>query len=235
MTEPLAPVHVPNKDDEDRPPAAPERAPTLFWWAAATAFGLFVNNLYFQLLLAARLNAALTGPPPNSASLALLLVLIPEGVSQGAIVSGAQWFLLRRYLKNIQWWIVASIVGWTAFYLLDFGYLALAPRAPSVPQAVDSLGALGGLLFFSLLQGLAIGLFQWLVLRRWGQLALVWIPIVIAAQLVNVLVAQLLSALPVAPILGWIANGLMLGSGMALLLYTCWPSLLKQDLAVTAG
>ena len=80
-------------------------------------------------------------------------MLIPEGVSQGAIVGAAQWYVLRRYLKDMHWWIVASVAGWTAFYLLDFGYLALAPRFPVASQAVDGLGARGGLLFFSVLHG----------------------------------------------------------------------------------
>jgi len=229
LSDNLAPIHVPNQDDAERPPAAPERTQTLFFWAAATTIGQFVYILYFRVLLAARLNAALSGPAPASASLALLLVLIPAGVSQGAMLGAAQWYMLRRYVKNIHGWIVASILGWATYYGLNFGAIALAQRSTVVAQ---SIGSQGGALFFSLLAGLTTGLFQWIVLRRWGRPALMWIPVVMVAQVAGAIVPQLLSALPVAPVMGWMANGLVLGLGMAYLLNTCWPNLVVQEQAL---
>ena len=223
---------MPDKDDEERPPAPPERTQTLFLWAAATTLGLFVYTLYFQFLLSARLDAALAAPASNGALLALFLVLMPAGVSQGAIVGGAQWCLLRRYVKDIHWWIVASVLGWAAFSGLDFARIALAPHAFFGGQAPSSPASASSILAFSLLAGLLIGLFQWLVLRGWGQPALLWIPVVVVAQVVGVIVPQLLSSLPVAPVMGWMANGLALGLGMAYLLNICWPNLLAQGQAI---
>jgi hypothetical protein len=233
LSDKLAPIHELNQDDEERPPAAPERTQTVFFWAAATTIGLFVYNLYFQILLAARLSSALAGPAPASASLALFLVLIPAGVSLGAIVGAAQWYLLRRHVKNIHGWIVASVLGWTTFEGLDFGAIALAQHAALGAQSAG--GSAGSTLFFSLLAGLTIGLFQWIVLRRWGRPALAWIPVAMVAQVAGVIVPQLLSSLPVAPVLGWMANGLVQGLGMAFLLNVCWPNLLERGQAVPVG
>jgi hypothetical protein len=231
LSDKLAPIHVPNRDDEERPPAAPERTQTLFFWAAATTIGQFVYFLYFQFLLSARLDAALAATASNGASLALLLVLIPMGVSQGAITGAAQWYLLRRYVKNIHWWIVASVLGWTTFYGLDFVDIAMVQHGARAVQSASNQDSAASALAFSLLAGLTIGLFQWLVLRRWGRPALLWIAVVIAAQVAGAIVPQLLSSLPVAPVMGWMANGLVQGLGMAYLLNVCWPNLLTRGQA----
>jgi hypothetical protein len=222
----IEPVHV-SGDDELLPPAAPQTQ-AVFLWAVATALGLFVYNLYFQFLLLNRLNSALAGPPANTASLALLLVLIPEGVSQGFIVGAAQWSVLRRYVKSGYAWIVLSVLGWTAFYCLDFAYLGLAQRSPALAQAVGGLGPTGALLLFEALRGLLIGLCQSVALRRWGRPALLWVPIVIIGQAASVLVARLLSDLPAGPAIGWIAEGLVLGLGLTVLLNVCWAGLLAR-------
>jgi len=224
----LGPIHAPDQDDAERPPAPPERTQTLFLWAAATTLGLFVDYLYFQYLLAARLNNALAG----SSLLALFLVLIPAGVSQGFLVGGAQWYVLRRYVKNSHWWVVASVLGWTIFYCLDFGYQTLVQPASLTAQSNGSPVSVSSILFISVLAGLTIGLFQWIVLFGWGWETLLWIPVVILAQIASVIVSQLLSSLTVAPVMGWMANGLVLGLALAYLLDRCWPRLLKRGEAV---
>ena len=101
------PIHLPDAADL-KPPEPPDATATLFTWAAVTASALFVFNLYYYLLLADRLSRATT-------PLALLLVLLPEGVARGAFLGVAQWYVLRRIVKSDYRWIVASIVGTQGF------------------------------------------------------------------------------------------------------------------------
>lgn len=223
MNPKIEPVHVAD-EEEVLPPEPPERTQTLFFWAAVTTLGLFVFNLYFQLLLAARLNAVLGRPPGQATTLAILLVLLPEGVSQGFILGLAQWFVLRRYVKSDYRWIAASILGWTIFYGLYFIYLSVA----GAEQAVSGLGNTGALLLVEIIRGLVVGACQWLALRSWGGQARLWIGVVIVAQIANLLVSRLLSVLTVAPALGWMANGLVTGLGIVYLLHVCWAGLLAR-------
>ena len=216
MNPKIEPVHVAD-EEEVLPPKPPERTQTLFFWAAVTTLGLFVFSLYFQLLLVARLSAATT-------PLAILLVLLPEGVSQGFILGLAQWFVLRRYVKSDYRWIAASILGWTIFYGLYFIYLSVA----GAEQAVSGLGNTGTLLLVEIIRGLVVGACQWLALRSWGGQARLWIGVVIVAQIANLLVSRLLSVLTVAPALGWMANGLVTGLGIVYLLHVCWAGLLAR-------
>ena len=175
-------------------------------------------------MLSAWLNDALSGPPGQATSLALLLVLLPEGVSQAFILGLAQWFVLRRYAKMDYRWIAVSILGWTIFYGLYLAYLSRA----GVEQLVGILSDIGAVLLFVVARGLLVGLCQWLVLRPWGAPARLWIPIMIVAQVANLIVSRLLSDLPVAAVMGWIANGLVMGVGMIFLLNACWAELLAR-------
>jgi len=223
----IEPIHIAD-EDEIVPPQPPERTQTLFFWAAATTIGLFLFNLYFHLLLADRLNAALSGPTGAENSLAVLLVLLPEGVSQGLILGLAQRYVLKRYVKFDYRWVAVSVLGWVVVYSLYFGYVSV----PAVQQALGSTDNNGTLLLFEVIRGLAVGVCQWLVLRRWGPPARLWIPIVVIAQVANLLVSRLLSDQTVSSVMGWMAYGLVTGIGIVLILNACWATLLAQGQVV---
>jgi hypothetical protein len=75
------------------------------------------------------------------------------GALAGAVIGGGQWLVLRRLLPSATWWIAATAVGQAA---------GLAVGAPLVgyetgPRDLAVQGAIAGL---------AIGIFQALVLRR---------------------------------------------------------------------
>ena len=227
MQNKIEPIHV-ARADEDLPPQPPEFVQTLFFWAALTTLGLFAFNLYYRVLLANRLTAALSAPPGPAASLALLLVLLPAGVAQGFILGLAQWYVLRRAVKSDYRWIALTILGWTLSYGLYLGYVS----AGGFSQTVDVLGDSGSLLPFEILRGLVVGACQWLALRSWGRPTWLWIGVVIVAQIVNLSVSRLLSDLPVAPAIGWVANGLVTGAGMVFLLRACWAGMVAQGQVV---
>ena len=89
----------------------------------------------------------------------------------------------------------------------------------------------GQLLAFAEIQGLIVGFAQWIILRRLGSQAFLWILVVIGAQFANVIVGHMQVYPPVAILLGWISEGLVTGLGMAYLLKENWPSIVKQHLA----
>ena len=230
MQNKIEPIHVATQDEE-LPLPPPERLPVLLYWALITTVGLFVFSLYYRLLLADRLTAALSGPAGQSAAanwLALLPVLLPLGVALGFIMGLAQWFMLRRYVKTDYGWIALTILGWTLAYGLSLGFVSAA----GLSQAVGVLGDSSTQLPLAVVRGLVVGACQWLALRGWGKPALLWIGVVVAAQVANLAVASWLSALPMAPAVGWVANGLVAGAGMVFLIHTCWVGLRARGLVV---
>ena len=214
------------------PLPAPSLVPVLALWAVATTAGLFLDHLFFQYVLNDQLAGALNGGQPNALSLALFLILMAESLGQGLLVGGAQWVVLSRFVRRAEWWIVASILGWAIFFCVDFAYLGLAQHSAAVTQTVSGLGKLGELLAFELVTGLVVGLVQWTILRAWGRAALLWVLIVILAQLVGVLVVRLPLPAQAAPLLSWFTEGLITGLGIAFLLNRCWPTLLERGQVV---
>lgn len=86
----------------------------------------------------------------------------------GVFVGITQWLVLRRFFSAAGWWVLATGTGWMAGWFIVASGLIVPPQAP--PQAGLVTSALsGGLL------GLAMGLGQWLVLRRWVKLASIWL------------------------------------------------------------
>jgi hypothetical protein len=78
--------------------------------------------------------------------------------SVGLLIGVLQWVVLRRYLRQAGWWILASALGWAAGW--------------GIVIAVAQLEI--GLLTEPLL-GAAMGMLQWLVLRRQLRQAGWWI------------------------------------------------------------
>ena len=215
------------------PTPAPAQARVVIWWTLATTAGLVLFHLYFQYGLYGPLSSLLTSAGGSSASPTLFLLLLAEGAGEGLLVGGAQWLVLRRYVRGALGWIVASLAGWMIFYAADFGYLVLTQRSAAVAQAAAGLGGTGALLLFEALAGLMVGLAQGVALRRCGRRAWLWIGLAIVAQLAGFSVARL----PIYPLaalwLGWISTGAVGGLGLAYLLTASWPGLLERGGAVT--
>lgn len=201
-------------------------------WSVATTAGLFLDHLFYQYVLNEPLVGAINSGPANGLSLALFLILMAESVGQGLLVGGLQWVVLSQIVREAQWWILASILGWAVFFCLDFAYLGLAPRVAAITQAAGGLSKLSELLLFELATGLVVGLVQWTALRAWGRPARLWVLVVILAQMLSVLVAQLPLPAQAGTLLGWITEGLITGLGIALLLKTCWPTLAEREQVV---
>ena len=92
-----------------------------------------------------------------------MLILFPLiGIGLGA----GQWFALRNYFSGAGWWVLATGLGWLLGLSVDFTFQQLF--ATSAWQGF----ALAGLYQAAL---------QWLILRRRGWVAIVWLPACAAA------------------------------------------------------
>ncbi len=112
----------------------------------------------------------------RTAEVAAVLALagLATGVAAGVIGGLGEWLLLRRWVSGAGWWIVVTAVGravgWSL--ALTVGWL----WSELVVSSTGS-GAAGilGLDVGGLVGGSAVGLSQWIVLRRWVPRSLLWI------------------------------------------------------------
>jgi hypothetical protein len=123
-----------------------------------------------------------------------------SGVVAGAVLGVGQWVVVRRYFLKLAWssWVLATAASTGAIWSLVRGigssWWALDSRAAS--DGTLLMAAAG----FGLLLGTVLGGAQWVVLRRYLQDAVWWIPatalawmlgLVLACSGVGVLFAQL--------------------------------------------
>lgn len=93
------------------------------------------------------------------------IVLILLGFFQGVILGVAQWLVLRRYLRNSIWWVLATIIGCFFGWLLVLFVSAIALFTMAVTQKeLDSITAFLGVIWLATAVGILIGLPQGLVL-----------------------------------------------------------------------
>jgi uncharacterized membrane protein (UPF0136 family) len=93
------------------------------------------------------------------------IVLILSGVFQGLILGVAQWLVLRRYMRNSIWWVLATIIGCFFGWLLVLFVSAIALFTVAVAQeGLDSITVFLGVIWLVTAVGMLIGLPQGLIL-----------------------------------------------------------------------
>ena len=138
------------------------------YWPVLTVLGLLAG-LALALPLGVPIFAVL------GAMLGTPVVLGIVGVGLGT----AQWPVIRRHISSSGWWIVASTLGMAVGLTLGVTLVEQIGRAIvhgpinfrilSVPARAASFGTIG------LVAGAALGLAQWLVLRRHAANCTLWI------------------------------------------------------------
>ncbi len=114
-----------------------------------------------------------------------------QGLVGGAMIGLAQLLVLRRYISQAGWWILASSLSWSFIGLSPLG--AMGWVAPRMLEIIPRLlyGIVGGGII-----GMLLGVGQWLVLRQHISKAWQWI-------FVNTL------SWSIALALGWIIGGIL--------------------------
>ena len=83
----------------------------------------------------------------------------------GLLVGFCQFWLLRRYMARISWWIAATVIGWLMPFVVGFvGSRIFSPGNDTVSIMVGML-----------ILGASVSLPQWLVLRKRVKNAFLWI------------------------------------------------------------
>jgi hypothetical protein len=112
------------------------RVPRAGWWIGATVIGWGV----LPRLLGAVVPAEVTSAPAPALAAALL----------GGLVALPQWWLLRRWVRQAGWWLVANCLGWSAVGLIT---------GPAIMTSLDVAVA-------AIIPALAAGVALWLLLDR---------------------------------------------------------------------
>jgi hypothetical protein len=152
-------------------------------WILATTIGLCMG-----MALSVWQAAGFFSPARNVLQLcaAAVLEMLPLGL--------CQWFVLRRYMKDTQWWVPATLLASFIYYASAAwlsvqkipGYVTLTMGFPTVSSFTILSGAV---------LGLVLGSCQWLVLRRRIENALWWIPTNVLAFGIGVALAEELAHL----------------------------------------
>jgi hypothetical protein len=122
------------------------------WWLATLAGALLAYILGFLPSTLMGLNAeASQAPVAEPPQWIVLLLAAGLGAVAGAVLSFAQWLVLRRSVRHAGWWIPANMLAWLVGMPLIFWAIDAAQRSPSLFQAALLLA---GCL---LLTGLVVG------------------------------------------------------------------------------
>ena len=141
----------------------------------------------------------------------------------------AQWLVLRRYIRNLGWWILASVGGWIiTFILIHFvgvgnWILGMVPAGEleigGVPVPLQVFWAKT---LLRLLEWSVIGVLQWAVLRCHIQHSSWWLlasPVGGAIKGAVELATRLVAGDLLGAIMGALAYGVVTGSVLVLLLH----------------
>lgn len=101
---------------------------------------------------------------------------------EGAVVGTAQWLVLRRPLPEMRWrvWVLATAAGaflaW-ALGMIPSTILSLGTDGEqSAPEEPGAAVVYGLAFLMGLVLGPVLGFAQWLVLRRYVEWAVLWMP-----------------------------------------------------------
>jgi len=141
----------------------------------------------------------------------------------------AQWLVLRRYIRNLGWWILASVGGWAITFILIYFVGVGNWILEMVPAGELEIGGVPVPLqvfltktLLRLLEWSVIGVLQWVVLRLHIQHSSWWLlasPVGGAIKGAVELTFRLVSGDMLGTIMGALVYGVVTGSVLVLLLH----------------
>lgn len=145
--------------------------PEMRWreWATATAVGAGISWALGMIPSTVMLFAPQQPPVGDDHNVALaewaiLLLAAAMGAVLGAVLGGAQWVTLRRYVPRASWWVAANAIAWATGMLLVFVGTGFIPDSGTVTGGViaaiivcvalagGAVGAIHGLALIGLLR-----------------------------------------------------------------------------------
>ena len=153
------------------PRAAPTKsnpaAPLWLLWIAISITGAVVGAL-----VAWRIRVLVVGGPGFLGQALSYVATVVNAI----ILSGAQWFLLRRYRLDVYWWVPATVVAGLISGIIVIPAMLRLFTAPAGSVISPSTAILSSALALGA-SGLIAGTAQALVLRTSvGKIALIWVP-----------------------------------------------------------
>ncbi|MCP4412783.1 MAG: hypothetical protein GY808_09490 [Gammaproteobacteria bacterium] len=186
------------------------------WWVLVNTISVFIGMLF-----------GFTGLGET------FLALVVFGITCGGIIGITQWLVLRLYIKQVSWWILATSLGWT------IGWIVIDVIINNYSRIIvdDWSTFIAFIVTFGVTLGFIIGLMQWMVLKRLVAKSIWWI---IGSILSNVVsssigfyVAHLLSKDVKDPMVGlpifWLSFFAVFGSIYAISTGTLLTWLLGQS------
>lgn len=158
------------------------------WWLLATVIGGFLG-----LAIAATTSVVSS----NSESVNTVAPLYLIGALGGAALGLTQWLVLRRYIKHVGWWIVATAIGAVIAWLigLQVGVMLILIFFNNALFVKTSAALLSAIFLLGTWAGTVLGFCQWLVLRTHVRNGALWIAASALAWGLALLVAWIGAAL----------------------------------------
>jgi hypothetical protein len=138
------------------------------WWVLATIAGEFIG--IGMVAVTSEIASQLTAVNPVT-----LLHIV--GALQGTALGLTQWLVLRRYVKHVGWWILATMIGAIAAWLIGLQVMVVLLLIFSNPTffVTTSAALLKAVFWLGTWVGAVLGFAQWLVLRTHVRRGALWI------------------------------------------------------------
>jgi hypothetical protein len=139
-------------------------------WFIATAIGfvlgeVFLTSLTFRFVPSSLLNSKFDWFG--------IMLGVASGIAIGFSVGVFQWLILRNYLSHSWLWIAATLLGMTSGYFIE-GFIWVAARYYlSMYVTAEFWTLIKWITPF--IEGLVIGLTQWVVLRKFLSKSWTWV------------------------------------------------------------
>lgn len=163
-------------------------------WTIATFFGVLVGFLVF--FIGESFLGESSGPLANNSFVSVSLGLLIFVITFGLVTGIAQWFVLRRYVPRTAFWICATLLGFliSSPALLNTGGGFGPYIAPSASLIMTT--AFGG----------ALGIMQYLVIRKQANKPALWIGISLSSWVIAgvIGIALRIQSYQMGPIYYWL-------------------------------
>jgi cation transport ATPase len=160
----------------------------IFWWTLATMIGIILG-----VVVGDSVSSAMRGGDVFSYSITDATLIIIGSIG----FSGGQWLILRRHISDSIWWILATTIGVAVGGAIASSTFGNIVYNSSIFMAIAMIG-------------FAVGVAQWLVLRRQITKGGWWIAITTVSLPLSFAVGNIVG-FPVFNVAGTAVSGGMLG------------------------